>query len=147
MSRITFVVLLGTLCFSSAKAWAEPHELKQLTDDRYMNGYSEWSPDGKWIIYTSAQDEGYLWRVSPEDGKSVKVSENNAHHGRFSPDGKYIVYDGDKGTVVRIMPSDGGGSGKALTSQLNRNVRSIAWDKGAQKIYFTVALASSPSKY
>jgi len=108
MSRITFTVLLGMLCFSSANTWAESPELKQLTDDRHMNGYCEWSPDGKYIIYTSAREVYHLWRVSPDGGKPVKVSENNAHHGRFSPDGKYIVYDGDKGTVVRIMPSGGG---------------------------------------
>lgn len=108
MSRITSIVLLGTLCFGSANAWTEPPGLKQLTDDRHLNGYSEWSPDGKHIIYTSAREVYHLWRVSPDGGKSVKVSEHNAHHGRFSPDGKYIVYDGDKGTVVRIMSADGG---------------------------------------
>ncbi|MGD8451303.1 MAG: SUMF1/EgtB/PvdO family nonheme iron enzyme [Phycisphaerae bacterium] len=90
------------------EAAAEPPALVQLTDDRHLNGYSEWFPDGSYIIYTSAREDYNLWRVSPDGGESVRITEFHAHHGRFSPDGKYIVFDGDAGSVVRIMPATGG---------------------------------------
>ena len=69
MSRITLIALLGTLCLGSAKAWPAPPELRQLTDDRYLNGYSEWSPDGSRIVFTSTRNGApdlYVMKVDLE---------------------------------------------------------------------------------
>lgn len=51
---------------------------------------------------------GNLFRISPDGGEPVQITEGGGHHGVISPDGKYIAYDGECGSVVRVMASDGG---------------------------------------
>jgi Tol biopolymer transport system component len=109
MKRIFLIALIASICYPQANAKAQQIDLKQLTNDPYQDGYAAWSPDGRFIIYTSVRDEKeYLWKIPAEGGEPVKVTEHRSHHGRFSPDGAFIAFDGEDGTLVQIMSASGG---------------------------------------
>jgi Tol biopolymer transport system component len=82
--------------------------LKQLT-----NGVGEWcpqySPDGKWLIYVSAEK---LWKLPLDGGTPVQLSEARSFLPSISPDGKLIAFnlwDEASGQwKIAIMPFEGG---------------------------------------
>src|SRR5574341_1956908 len=109
MKRIFLIALMASLCYPQANANAQQIDLKQLTNDPYQDGYAAWSPDGRFIIYTSVRDgKEYLWKIPAEGGEPVKLTEHRSHHGRFSPEGAYIAFDGEDGMLVQMMSALGG---------------------------------------
>ena len=106
--RETILSLLLTAACATADG-GESGQPRQLTSDPHQDGYAAWSPDGRFVVYTSVR-EGMerLWKVPAEGGSPVPVMEYRSHHARFSPDGAYIAFDGEDGTLVQIMPSAGG---------------------------------------
>jgi Tol biopolymer transport system component len=109
MGTKTLLPLLLLPCCFAISAPAGPPPAKQLTSDPYQNGYAEWTPDGRFVVYTSVQDgKEVLWKVPAKGGEPVRVTEHRSHHARFSPDGAYIVFDGDDGTLVQVMAAAGG---------------------------------------
>jgi len=64
----------------------------------YMN---EWSPDGKYLVFTQQSPEGRseLWLIATrQDGKPQPFlrGDFNALHGTLSPDSKWIAYTSDE---------------------------------------------------
>lgn len=82
--------------------------LKQLTFDSAVDYYPSWSPDGKQLVFFSSRAGGNLWKVSANGGKATQFTTANSHHPSWSPEGSYIAFDSDKGSVVRIIPAEGG---------------------------------------
>ncbi len=60
----------------------------------------EWSPDMKWIAYTTRTGSGSvnIWVIPAEGGKPENITRLNAFHSqaRWSPDGKYIYFQSDR---------------------------------------------------
>jgi TolB protein len=56
---------------------------RNLSNDRHFDGWPTWSPDGKWVVFTSGRDgvpnAGQVYRVHP-DGSGLERLTN----GRFS---------------------------------------------------------------
>ncbi len=60
----------------------------------------EWSPDMKWIAYTTRTgSESYnIWVIPAEGGEAKNITELNAYHSQptWSPEGKYLYFQSDR---------------------------------------------------
>ena len=107
---------------------ADGKNTRRLTNNRKRDFSPSWSPDGKWIAFTSdrkgdfVNDEIY---VMDADGKNTRRLTNNRVDDTspsWSPDGKRIVFgserDGDY--EIYVMDNDGGNQQK-LTNNPHRD--------------------------
>jgi Tol biopolymer transport system component len=66
-------------------------EPRRISSTGGLNRYPAWSPDGNWIVYTSStQTVNRLYRVSPNEGKTVFIADGCS--ATFSPDSEWIYY-------------------------------------------------------
>ncbi len=121
-----------------------------------MKAEISWSPDGKYIAYTSKRLRGkedakstnsdiYLYDIS--SGKEVNISESNHGYDKypvFSPDGSKIAFqsmerDGYEADLDRLFVYDiKAGTSTWITKGWNFDVASINWMDN-QTMYFTCA--------
>ena len=104
-SMITFVSAGGDL-FGVDPATENGTEPTMLTEDLSLSGVGSlgapqptWSPDGRWIAYTS--DKGgapEIWLWSVEDGSDAQLTRLSARANglAWSPDGRWIAFSGDR---------------------------------------------------
>jgi dipeptidyl aminopeptidase/acylaminoacyl peptidase len=67
----------------------------QLTYSDKSSSNPQWSPDSKFISFTSARDEKtqiYLMAVTAGEARQLTESKTNISNYRWSPDGKWIAY-------------------------------------------------------
>lgn len=67
-------------------------DLRQLT---FGNGefYPECSPDGRWVVYQSADEmDPTVWKVPFDGGEAVRLTDTKALRPAVSPDGKLVAY-------------------------------------------------------
>lgn len=97
---------------------------RQITDGDWVDGDPAWSPDGRWLAFTSARHESRdgddasdLWLVPAEGGEPRRLTDTAGPAGlcSFAPDGKRLAYVGrrsvnDFGRNVRVfaIAIDGG---------------------------------------
>jgi len=101
--------LLVTFLISST-IFSQQLSLKQLTfSDSTHDGYPNWSPDGKFIIYSSGTRTACMTkRIPSEGGSAIQLTNYFSQHAQYSPDGSQIVFDGENGSKVYIASADGG---------------------------------------
>ena len=80
--------------------------IRNLTNDKFFDGAPVFSPDGKWVIYSSVVN-GYakLFKVNlanPAERYQLTKGEWNDIDAWFSPDGKRIFFASDKQTGRNI---------------------------------------------
>jgi Tol biopolymer transport system component len=80
----------------------ESGNVTNITNDRFFDGSPVYSPDGKWIIYSSVMD-GYAKLVklsvaNPKERYQITTGKWNDIDAWFSPDGKRIFFASDKQT-------------------------------------------------
>jgi TolB protein len=88
------------------------HEIR-LTNSPKQDCYPDWSPDGKWIAFTTLRDgnlEIYLMNANGE--QLTRLTDNNVDDAisRWSPDGSQIAYQFESETgnwVLAMMDADG----------------------------------------
>jgi Tol biopolymer transport system component len=71
-----------------------------------------WSPDGKWLIFTSQRNNNFdIYKVSPEGGTETRLTTDTAYDdgSEFTPDGKWIYFNSTRSGRMQIwrMKPDG----------------------------------------
>jgi Tol biopolymer transport system component len=85
-------------------------EPRQLTDDKIPHFNSAWLPDGKSIIFTSAEDGGhrtYMMDVNAAGGAPRPVTPEGTTGSLVTPDGKFLLA-GDANHQRWLYPIAGG---------------------------------------
>jgi Tol biopolymer transport system component len=88
---------------------------------------SDCSPDGKWVLYSSANT---LYRVPVEGGLGQKVAYAIGGNGAVSPDGEWIAYVHQEGEPVpelkiSIVPANGGDARYVFSAP--RDASTLRW--------------------
>jgi len=141
---------------SGEKDIMKDQKFESPTSPYFDEAEISWSPDGKYIAYTSKRLRGkedakstnsdiYLYDIS--SGKEVNISESNHGYDKypvFSPDGSKIAFqsmerDGYEADLDRLFVYDiKAGTSTWITKGWNFDVASINWLDN-QTMYFTCA--------
>ena len=109
---------------------ADGGHLRRLTTEPSMDGVPAWSRDGQWIYFVSTRAGATpdIWRVAPNGGEPVRVTQNGGFQPQESSDGRYLFYldrpPGGAAIVARLMrvPLAGGHEEPVL-----EHVRPFLW--------------------
>jgi dipeptidyl aminopeptidase/acylaminoacyl peptidase len=134
---------------------AEGGEARQLTDGVCADEGDHtmaWSPDSREIAYVSNRSPEWwntidtdIFVIDVASGESRQLTNNVGpdHSPAFSPDGSRIAYRASseynyesENYKIQVVPREGGNP-RVLSATLDRNVRTIAWGPGSDRIYFT----------
>ena len=112
---------------------------RKLTSvDALKQGY-EWSPDSKWVLFTTS--DGKLLKIDVE-GKATKELASSKYgpvnSAQWSPDGKWVVYsrpDVTRTNDIYLLPADGGEE-KKLTFDSSASEANPRFSADGKKVYF-----------
>jgi DNA-binding winged helix-turn-helix (wHTH) protein len=134
-----FLAVLGFVIYKQRQA-AEPSRQRPLTRVTFDGGLqigATWSPDGRFIAYSSDRGGKFdIWVQQASGGDPVQITKGPGHNWQpdWSPDGKYIAYrseDGNGGLFV--IPALGG-------EGLDRKISSFGyypqWSPDSSQILF-----------
>ncbi len=106
---------------------------------------SDFSPDGKWVVFTDRPDGNLrsIW-AAPVDGSSAPralvKTPYNAAAGRISPDGKWLAFHAeDTGqNEVYVQPLPGPGPRVRISTA---GGRMPVWSRGGSELYYATSTA------
>ncbi|MBI5474209.1 MAG: PD40 domain-containing protein [Ignavibacteriae bacterium] len=122
-------------------------EPRRLTTDNHFEFYPSWSPDGKWIVYTTwlDNDKGKVCKVKSSGGAGIELTNVKGTYTEpsFSLDGKRIVFVKNGGDYLRgqtfandpgiyWIPSEGGAA-----TLITDEGSSPRFNKKADRVFLT----------
>lgn len=118
-TSILFVILglLAAVSFFIHRRLKSPassaqRTLTRLTFDDGLQIGATWSPDGRFIAYSSNRGGKFdIWVQQISGGNSVQITRGPGHHWQpdWSPDGRYIAYRSEEGDGgIFVIPALGG---------------------------------------
>lgn len=149
-----FVASFNGTNVSGEKDIMEGQRFESPTSPYFEEGEISWSPDGKFIVYTSKRLSGlsdakstntdiFLYELNSE--KEINISDGNKGYDKypvFSPDGSKIAFrsmerDGYEGDLDRLFVYDlNEGKRSWITKGWDFDVENVTWADN-QSIYFT----------
>jgi DNA-binding winged helix-turn-helix (wHTH) protein len=86
--------------------------LTRITFDDGLQSEPTWSPDGRYIAYSSHRGGKFdIWVQQVSGGDPIQITKGPGHHWQpdWSPDGKNIVYRSEEGAGgIYVVPALGG---------------------------------------
>jgi dipeptidyl aminopeptidase/acylaminoacyl peptidase len=128
---------------------------RQITEGDFDYGPFEWTPDGRWMVFSSAprtEDSEYAWResdifkVEVSSGRVVQLTTRSGPDSNptVSPDGRWIAYTGYdmtddtyRDSELWVMTVDGSGH-RQLAPGFERSPGSLRWAPDNSGVYFQV---------
>lgn len=111
---------------------------------------ADWAANGETMAVVRYVPENNHWRLEYPIGKVLFDSINWISHPKISPDGKWIAFadhevpEGDDEGSVAVIPSDGSGKEKKLSSGWT-SVQGILWSPQGDEVWFTSSSSGSAS--
>jgi TolB protein len=122
----------------------------QVTNNRTINLFPSWTPDGKSILYTSYKDRSPgLYHFELFSGKEVKWLPANGRYigAQMSPDGQYVAATLEQAGDTSLYLLDSNGKMiRRLTSDPGLEV-SPSWSPDGKQIVFVSDRSGSPQLY
>jgi len=127
IGTVLLLIIFGLVFYKRPRVTDTPEQrmLTRLTFDDGLQFGATWSPDGRFIAYSSDRGGKFdIWVQQVSGGDPVQITKGPGHNWQpdWSPDGKYIAYrseDGEGGLFV--IPALGGAG-------LERKIASFGFD-------------------
>ena len=136
---------------------------RQITSGDFDHNGSEWTPDGRSIVFSGlrGEDAEYQWReselysVDVASGAIAQLTKRKGPDGNpsISPDGKRIAYTGYDWTTdtwvdskIYVMNLDGSNS-RLVSGDWDRSPSELRWAADNSGLYFTAQSEGSQNLY
>ncbi len=120
---------------------ATGQNVKNLTNNKALDFWSSWSPDGKQILFYSNRDgnnEIYIMDADGSNQRNLSNHPSNDYLPAWSPDGKRIAFTSDrdhKSREIYTMNADGSSVARLTSNEEFEEVPT--WSADGNNIFFT----------
>ena len=150
LSALTLLAGGGFLAYEGTHAPASPRQ-RTLTRVTFGDGLEigpTWSPDGRFIAYSSDRGGKFdVWVQQVTGGDPVQVTKGRGNNWQpdWSPDGKYIVYRSEEGAGgLFVIPALGGAGLERKIASFGYHPR---WSPNSSQILFQTTEFTGASRF